>query len=384
MEMNQVLIYQGNLINKYLETILQGMIFLNSFTLLQMHRLHTSNDVFSRCKSVHKMAIGKSDDELIQLDNKMRIWTRSGKFRKSGKSRIVYGLVTKHDSDANDNIHDCVALHDANTNDHFHWHPHERSAHSLIFLLSTASPHLHTHRGSSVESFHVISIVMSTWVSLLDLTLPFYFLHFLTSLIFFLQFLKFVVNLHTPPNESMDSTDEFSLSTGYEPKATTSTGPQSSPACSSWTRRRSSPTKSLLRTPTTMTLHSKTCSTKHIERKPFTLYEKTCLSVCRRRQCPIERGDPLEMDWDAPVSTETQWSTSKKSKFLQTAKQELINTNFKQLEQRKFNNEINNFFKDNYYSKIWNYVKLIREVSLKWKSSGSFRVLHSTLLQDEN
>ena len=51
------------------------------------------------------------------------------------------------------------------------------------------------------------------------LTLPFYFLHFLTSLIFFLQFLKFVVNLHTPPNESMDSTDEFSLSTGYEPKA---------------------------------------------------------------------------------------------------------------------------------------------------------------------
>ena len=50
-------------------------------------------------------------------------------------------------------------------------------------------------------------------VFLLDLTLPFYFLHFLTSLIFFLQFLKFEVNLHTPPNESMDSTDEFSLST---------------------------------------------------------------------------------------------------------------------------------------------------------------------------
>ena len=72
------------------------MIFLNSFTLLQMDRLqltavycnrrvckyHTSNDVFSRCKSVHKMATGKSDDELIQSDNMMRIWTRSGKFRK--------------------------------------------------------------------------------------------------------------------------------------------------------------------------------------------------------------------------------------------------------------------------------------------------------------
>ena len=39
MEMNQVLIEQGDLLHKYLETILQGMIFLNSFTLLQMDRL---------------------------------------------------------------------------------------------------------------------------------------------------------------------------------------------------------------------------------------------------------------------------------------------------------------------------------------------------------
>ena len=39
MEMNQVLIEQGDLIYKYLETSLQGMIFLNSFTLLQMDRL---------------------------------------------------------------------------------------------------------------------------------------------------------------------------------------------------------------------------------------------------------------------------------------------------------------------------------------------------------
>ena len=39
MEMNQVLIEQGDLLYKYLETSLQGMIFLNSFTLLQMDRL---------------------------------------------------------------------------------------------------------------------------------------------------------------------------------------------------------------------------------------------------------------------------------------------------------------------------------------------------------
>ena len=39
MEINQVLIEQGDLLHKYWETILQGMTFLNSFTLLQMDRL---------------------------------------------------------------------------------------------------------------------------------------------------------------------------------------------------------------------------------------------------------------------------------------------------------------------------------------------------------
>ena len=39
MEMNQVLIEQGDLLHKYSETILQGTIFLNSFALLQMDRL---------------------------------------------------------------------------------------------------------------------------------------------------------------------------------------------------------------------------------------------------------------------------------------------------------------------------------------------------------
>ena len=98
MEMNQVLVEQGDLLYKYLETILQGMTFLNSFILLQMDRLqltavycnrrgckyHTSNDVLSWCNSVHKMATEKSDDELIQSDNNMRIGTRSGQIHNSG------------------------------------------------------------------------------------------------------------------------------------------------------------------------------------------------------------------------------------------------------------------------------------------------------------
>ena len=115
------------------------------------------------------------------------------------------------------------------------------------------------------------------------------------------------------------------------------------------------------RTPTTMTPHSKTCSTKHIEFKPITQNEKTCLSVCRRRQCPLEQGNLLEMDRGNPVSTEAQkhrlglYSMIKKSKFSQNAKHELVNTNFKQLEPKKSNDS----FKDNYCSKSWNYVKLI-------------------------
>ena len=124
------------------------------------------------------------------------------------------------------------------------------------------------------------------------------------------------------------------------PRPTTSMRPQSSPTCSSWTRRRSSPTKSLLRTPTTMTLHSKTCSIKYIERKPITLYEKTC-SVCRRRQCPRGQGDLLEIDRGNPVSTRSadldSARRSKRTNSCRMPSKELINTNFKQLEPKKSN-----------------------------------------------
>ena len=95
-----------------------------------------------------------------------------------------------------------------------------------------------------------------------------------------------------------------------------------------------------------MTLHSKICSTKHIERKPITLYEKTCLSVCRRRQCPIEQGDLLEIDRGDSVSTETQkhrlglCSTNKKSKLLQSAKQELISTARAEEDQRLLQRQV--------------------------------------------
>ena len=156
------------------------------------------------------------------------------------------------------------------------------------------------------------------------------------------------------------------------PTPTTSTRPQWSPTCSSWTRRRSSPTKSLLRTPTTMTLHSR-LHQAHRAQAYHSLQEDLFVSLSSSSMSD-RTGRPVGDRTGDPLSNETRkhrlglCSTSKKSKFLQSAKQDLTNTNFKQLEPKKFNNEINSFFKDNYCSKIWNYVKLIREVSLKWKS----------------
>ena len=138
---------------------------------------------------------------------------------------------------------------------------------------------------------------------------PFFtFLHFLPHSSHFLLHMKVVDYnlLRTPHKEGMDLSDEFLLSTGYEPNAYDSMRLLSSPTRSSWTRRRSSPTKSLLRTPTTMTLHSRVCFAKLTEYIAITLYEKTCLSVCRRRQCPIERGDPLEIERCDPLSKQTR------------------------------------------------------------------------------
>ena len=108
-------------------------------------------------------------------------------------------------------------------------------------------------------------------------------------------------------------------------------------------------------------------------------------------------GRLLEIDWGDPVSTEAQkhrfglCSMIKKEQILAGCQAEinrhefqaacdrrslrklgeLLNLNkknFTALELKKFNDEINSFFKDSYCSKSWNYVKLIREVSLKWKS----------------
>ena len=140
------------------------------------------------------------------------------------------------------------------------------------------SPHPHGHLHVRLSS---------------PLTLPFCFLLYLPPLFFFFLYLKSVVNLHSSANESMYSSDQFLFSTSCEPNAYDFEETSVEPYTELLDSPPLFPTKSLLRTPTTMTLHSKKCSTKYIEHKLFTLYEKSCLSVCRRRQCTIEQGDLL-------------------------------------------------------------------------------------------
>ena len=73
------------------------------------------------------------------------------------------------------------------------------------------------HCGSrlKLKKFAPFTSSPCAWSSVRSLHLdsPFYFLLYLPPLFLFLKYLKSVVNLHNSANESMDSTDEFSLST---------------------------------------------------------------------------------------------------------------------------------------------------------------------------
>ena len=62
---------------------------------------------------------------------------------------------------------------------------------------------------------------MFMWASFLDLAHPFYLTHLLSHSFHFFPHLKLVDYnlLRTPHKESMDLSDEFLLSTGYEPNA---------------------------------------------------------------------------------------------------------------------------------------------------------------------
>ena len=74
----------------------------------------------------------------------------------------------------------------------------------------------------------------------------------------------------------------------------------------------------------------------------------------------IDRGNPEHISSEAQIKTSLD---DQKEQILADAKQELVNTNFEQLEPKKSIDS----FKDKYHSKTWNFVK-VKKVSLKWKN----------------
>ena len=262
----------------------------------------------------------------------------------------------------------CTMRTQPTTSTDIHVSAHCLPAQSFPLVHSFTSSRAHTPWLKMFAPF-----TSSTWssscASLLALDSPFLFPALPHVPYLLPPVLKSVVNLHNSTNESMDSTDEFSLSTGYEPKA------------HDFYETSVEPCMQLLDSPP---LFSNKVSSANPDYDDATLedmlhqahraqayhFQREVLSVSLSSSMTDRTGRPVgdrpgrlveQRNQEAQIRTLLD---KQKSKFLQTVKLELINTNFKQLEPKK----INNFLKDNYCSKIWNYLKLIKEVSLKLKS----------------
>ena len=156
------------------------------------------------------MATRQSDDQIIQPDNKLELGT-SHKLKLGPRWNWDQRWEIKNWPWMRGDTARCEHQW---RHDHFHWLPHclSVSAHcpvlSCLYIVTR-----HTHRGSSNESFIPFTCscscerFSSPWLSLSISCAS------SRTLFFFLQHLKFVDNLCIPPNESMDSTHEFSLST---------------------------------------------------------------------------------------------------------------------------------------------------------------------------
>ena len=188
-----------------------------------------------------------------------------------------------------------------------------------------------------------------------------------------MKFVDYVNLLRTPHKEGMDSSDEFLLTTGYEPNAY------------DFKETSVEPYTKLLDSPP---LFSNTVSSVYTDYDDATLEDM--LHQAHRAHAYHSLREDLSVSLSSssmsdgtvrPVEQRNQEAQirtlldKQKEQILAECQAEInrhefqaAKKNFISLEPKKFNDEINSFFKDNYCSKIWNYVKLIREVSLKWKS----------------
>ena len=244
------------------------------------------------------------------------------------------------------------------------------------------------------------------------LALPFYFTHFLPHSFHFLLHLKFVDYnlLRTPHKEGMDLSDEFLLSTGYEPNGFDSKETSVEP----YMQLLDSPNNVSSADPDyddaaleDMLHQAHRAHAYHSLREDLSVsLSSSSMSDRTRRPVGDRTGRPVEQrNQEAQMTTllnkrkepnlaecqarinkhEFQAAYDRRSPLKLG---EIVDSqkrgNFILLELKKFNDEINNFFVHSCSSKIWNYLKLIRKVSTKWKNQRSFRVPPSTLLHDEN
>ena len=175
------------------------------------------------------------------------------------------------------------------------------------------------------------------------------------------------------------------------PTLTTSRRLPSSPARSSWTRRRSSPTKVFPRTPSTMTLHSRVCFVKLAHRENSHHSQREDLSVSLSSSVSDRTVQPVGDTAERPAEQSSQEADSARRtkranscqarinrhefqaayhrsllqlfEIVESQQEELHCARAEEVLQRD-----QQLLQGSYCSKIWNYVKLTRKVSLKWKS----------------
>ena len=122
---------------------------------------------FRGAKRVHNMATGKSDDELLQHDNKLRIWTRSGIFRKvenpersmswwqsTTRTPMTTSMLAWHSMTRKSMTTSMIAWHCTMRTPLTTSTKRER-AFPLVCQRSVVSHHSHTHRGSSSRSLRL-------------------------------------------------------------------------------------------------------------------------------------------------------------------------------------------------------------------------------------
>ena len=117
-----------------------------------------------------------------------------------------YKWTTRHDKDANDDMHDFVVRHDAHSTEHIHWASFSLSERSCRFSFS------HMHAPSlKFEPFMTFSWP-SMWVRSFRLDPPFLPLA-LPPLFLILTYMKFMANLQHSAKEGVDTNDVLFLPT---------------------------------------------------------------------------------------------------------------------------------------------------------------------------